>query len=110
MSRLLERAGVLLEAAPEGLAVSGNVDFEIAASLAEAGTAWLAEQPVGSRVALDLSGVERVSSAAVSVLLEWTRQGRSAGVEIREVRLSRPLARLTRVVGLDDLLPLADTG
>jgi phospholipid transport system transporter-binding protein len=106
MSRLLERSGVLLEAGPQGLAVSGDVDFVIAASLAEAGSAWLVEQPAGTRIVLDLSGVERVSSAAVSVLLEWTRQGRSVDVEIDKVRLSAPLARLTRVVGLDELLPL----
>ncbi len=107
MSRLLERGDVLLEAGPEGLAVSGDVDFDIAASLAEAGTAWLVKQPGDSRIMLDLGGVERVSSAAVSVLLEWTRQARSAGVEIHEVRLSAPLLRLTRVSGLDELLPLA---
>lgn len=110
MSRLLERGGIELEAGPEGLAVSGDVDFDIAAPLAEAGTAWIAGQPAGTRITLDLSGVERVSSAAVSVLLEWTRQSRRAGVKIREVRLSAPLARLTRVAGLDDLLPLPAGG
>ncbi|MGR2737673.1 STAS domain-containing protein [Billgrantia sp. Q4P2] len=108
MSRLLERGGVRLEAGPQGLAVSGDVDFEIAAPLVESGTAWLVEQPAGTRVVLDLCGVEQVSSAALSVLLEWTRQARTAGVKIRAVRLSEPLARLTRVAELDDLLPLAD--
>ncbi|MFQ3788297.1 lipid asymmetry maintenance protein MlaB [Halomonas sp. A29] len=107
MSRLLERGGVMLESGPQGLAVSGDVDFEIATPLVEAGTAWLVEQPAGTRVALDLRGVDRISSAALSVLLEWTRQARAAGVKIREVRLSEPLARLTRVAELDDLLPLA---
>jgi phospholipid transport system transporter-binding protein len=107
VSRLLERGGVLLEAGPEGLAVSGDVDFEIAAPLVEAGTAWLVERPAGTRLVLDLEGVERVSSAALSVLLEWTRQARKAGVKISAVRLSEPLARLTRAAGLDELLPLA---
>lgn len=107
MSRLLERGGVQLESGPQGLAVSGNVDFEIAAPLAEAGGAWLTEQAAGARVVLDLGGVEQVSSAALSVLLEWTRQARMANVEILQVKLSAPLARLTRVAGLDELLPLA---
>lgn len=107
MSRLLELGGVLLEAGPQGLAISGDVDFESAAPLAEAGTAWLCEQDAGERVILDLTGVEQISSAALSVLLEWTRQARSVGVKIHEVRLSRPLARLTQVAGLDELLPLA---
>ncbi|KAA0014239.1 STAS domain-containing protein [Billgrantia pellis] len=105
--QLLERGGVQLSAAPEGLAVRGNVDFEVAAALAEAGAEWLATRPAGTHILLDLHGVERVSSAALSVLLEWTRRSRAADVTIREVRLSLPLERLTRVAGLDDLLPLA---
>ncbi|QOR39396.1 STAS domain-containing protein [Billgrantia diversa] len=107
MSRLLERGGVRLESGPQGLAVSGDVDFDIAALLAEAGSTWLIEQPSGSGVVLDLGGVEQVSSAALSVLLEWTRQARMADVEILHVRLSAPLVRLTQVAGLDELLPLA---
>lgn len=107
IQRLLERGGMQLAASPEGLAVSGDVDFEIAAALAEAGADWLATRPAGTRITLDLCGVERVSSAALSVLLEWTRRSRAADVTIREVRLSPPLERLTRVAGLDDLLPLA---
>ncbi|UYG02281.1 STAS domain-containing protein [Halomonas sp. LR3S48] len=107
MSRLFERSDVRLEAGPQGLAVSGDVDFEVAAPLVEAGSAWLNEQPAGACLVLDLGGVEQVSSAALSVLLEWTRQARTAGVEIRQVRLSAPLARLTQVAGLDELLPLS---
>lgn len=108
MSRLLDRNGVCLAAGPEGLAVSGEVDFDAAASLAEAGSAWLATQPAGTSLTLDLSGVGRVSSAALSVLLEWTRRARVAGVEIQRVVLSPPLLRLTRVAGLDALLPVAE--
>jgi len=106
MNRLLDWGGVCLEASAEGLTVRGNVDFEVAARLAERGGAWLAEQRAGERVTLDLSGVERVSSAALSVLLEWTRRARAAGITIGQVRLSAALARLTHVAGLDALLPV----
>ncbi|WP_163560176.1 STAS domain-containing protein [Halomonas sp. NO4] len=106
MSRLLDQDGVRLEASAEGLAVSGAVDFGVAAPLARAGSAWLAKQPAETEVALDLSGVERVSSAALSVLLEWTRCARVAGITIQRVRLSSALASLTRVAGLDALLPV----
>ncbi|AMD00251.1 MULTISPECIES: STAS domain-containing protein [Halomonas] len=109
MSLLLDRGGVRLEASPARLAVTGNVDFDMAAQLAEAGSGWLAEQPSGSRMELDLSGVEQVSSAALSVLLEWTRCSRAAGIQLDSVRLSQPLLRLTRVAGLDALLPVAET-
>ncbi|RDB44488.1 anti-sigma factor antagonist [Halomonas sp. DQ26W] len=109
MSLLLDQGGVRLEAGPARLAVTGDVDFDIAAQLADAGSGWLAEQPAGSRLELDLHGVERVSSAALSVLLEWTRRARKAGIQIDSVSLSEPLARLTRVAGLDALLPVTET-
>ncbi|MDT8880377.1 STAS domain-containing protein [Halomonas saccharevitans] len=106
MSELFERHGSRLEADDRRLAVTGEVGFGVASALAEAGRDWLAARPAGSEVTFDLSGVGRVSSAALSVLLEWTRRAREAGVHVACVRLSPPLARLTRVAGLDTLLPL----
>ncbi|PAU75646.1 STAS domain-containing protein [Halomonas salipaludis] len=107
MSRLLEEGGVRLDAEGARLAVSGDVDFEVAAALAASGSDWLARQPSATRLVLDLSGVERVSSAALSVLLEWTRRAEAAGLVIESVTLSAPLVRLTRIAGLDSLLPEA---
>ncbi|MDR5868388.1 STAS domain-containing protein [Halomonas koreensis] len=106
MNVLLENGSSRLAAEAEVLAVSGDVDFDGAAELAAAGRRWLLERAAGSRVSFDLSGVGRVSSAAISVLLEWTRQSRARGLEVERVRLSAPLARLTRVAGLDTLLPV----
>ncbi|MDR9438325.1 MAG: STAS domain-containing protein [Halomonas sp.] len=108
MSVLLEQLSSCLEADGFRLAVTGEVGFEGASAIAEAGSDWLVDLPTGSEVVFDLSGVGRVSSAALSVLLEWTRQARDAGVEVAVVRLSVPLERLTRVAGLDTLLPLAE--
>ncbi|MBB3231555.1 STAS domain-containing protein [Halomonas stenophila] len=106
MSLLLENGDNRLEATATTLAVTGEVDFDGAAALAAAGRAWLADRPGGTPVTFDLRGVDRVSSAAISVLLEWTRQVRARGLELEVVRLSRPLARLTQVAGLDTLLPV----
>ena len=108
MTSLLECGQVTLQAGSHGLAVQGDVDFDTAAALAGAGSAWLREQPAGSLVVLDLTGIEHVSSAALSVLLEWWRQARSMSVVIQNVELSPPLARLTAVAGLDALLPAGD--
>lgn len=108
MSMLLQQGSSCLTAEDGGLAVTGEVGFEVASAMAEAGSAWLAGRSAGSEVVFDLSGVGRVSSAALSVLLEWTRQARDAGVEVAAVRLSPPLERLTRVAGLDTLLPLTE--
>ncbi|MFG6178040.1 lipid asymmetry maintenance protein MlaB [Halomonas sp. THAF12] len=106
MSLLLENGTNRLEAEGTVLAVSGEVDFDGAAEMAAAGRRWLAECSPGSQVIFDLGGVDRVSSAAISVLLEWTRQSRASQLELEAVRLSMPLARLTQVAGLDSLLPV----
>lgn len=107
MSCLFEEGGVRLDAEGARLAVSGDVDFEVAAGLAASGSGWLTKRPAATCLVLDLSGVERVSSAALSVLLEWTRRAEAAGLTIERVTLSAPLARLTRMAGLDALLPQA---
>lgn len=108
MTRLLGLDGLALEAGPQGLAVTGEVDFDVAGSLAAAGSEWLATLPSGARVDLDLTGVAGVSSAALSVLLEWTRRAQEAGLDVASVRLSDSLVRLTRLAGIDRLLPLSD--
>lgn len=108
MMPLLECGPVTLKAGSHGLVVQGDVDFDTAAALAGAGSAWLQKQPAGSLVVLDLTGIEHISSAALSVLLEWLRQARSMNVVIQNVELSTPLARLTAVAGLDALLPAGD--
>lgn len=106
MSVLLDLDDVRLEAGPAGLAVHGEVDFVVATRLAREGSDWLDGQPAGTCVIFDLSAVIGVSSAALSVLLEWTRSARLAGVTLESVRLPAALVRLTRLAGLDRLLPL----
>ena len=106
MTLLLEHHGARLEVTAEGLRVSGRVGFEAATALAAAGREWLATQPEGTRVVFDLCGVAGVSSAALSVVLEWVRATRNSGLALANVRLSHSLRRLTEVAGLDRLLPL----
>ncbi|WP_192036581.1 STAS domain-containing protein [Halomonas sp. YLGW01] len=105
MTRLFDAQGVCLEAVEGELAVSGDVDFDVAAPLAAAGASWLAEQHAAHGLRLDLRGVDRVSSAALSVMLEWLRSARRAGLEVQCVQLSPALAKLTALAGLDSLLP-----
>ncbi|MBE0488897.1 MAG: STAS domain-containing protein [Halomonas sp.] len=106
MTALLESGSVRLEADDSVLKVEGQVGFDAATALAETGRDWLAEQPAGSRVTFDLSGVADVSSAAFSVLLEWARAARTAGLELQAVRLSPALRRLADLAGLERLLPV----
>ncbi|MDW7748981.1 MAG: anti-sigma factor antagonist, partial [Halomonas sp.] len=60
MSVLLEQRSSCLASDDGGLAVTGEVGFEVASAMAEAGSAWLADRPAGSEVVFDLSGVGRV--------------------------------------------------
>ncbi len=106
MTRLLERAQVRLAADDATLSVEGPVGFDVATALADSGCRWLSARPAGSRVRFDLAGVADVSSAALSVLLEWARAARAAGLTLEAVRLSPALRRLTDLAGLDRLLPL----
>lgn len=106
MKALLDQNGVHLEVSGNVLAASGEADFDAAAALAASGCEWLCKQPAGSAVCFDLCGVDRASSAALSVMLEWLRCARDRRLEVESVRLSPPLARLTAMAGLDRLLPL----
>lgn len=108
MTRLFDDQGVHLEATEGRLAVGGDVDFDVAAPLAAAGARWLAQQPAACRLHLDLRGVDQVSSAALSVMLEWLRSAHRAGLEVEAVQLSPALAKLTALAGLNSLLPQGD--
>ncbi|WP_136255342.1 STAS domain-containing protein [Onishia niordana] len=108
MIRLFDEQGVSLSAFEGELQVSGDVDFDVAASLAAAGVKWLAQQSAATELHLDLRGIDQVSSAALSVMLEWLRSADNAGLEVKQVQLSPALARLTALAGLDSLLPQGD--
>ncbi|MDW5378638.1 STAS domain-containing protein [Halomonas sp. HP20-15] len=105
MSVLLDHDGARLVVQDQALIASGEADFDVAASLAESGCEWLDTQPSGSVVHFDLSGVDRASSAAISVMLEWLRCARKRGLEVESVKLSEPLVRVTSLAGIDLLLP-----
>jgi phospholipid transport system transporter-binding protein len=110
MSLLLEAGDSRLGAEGTTLSVTGGVDFEGAAELANTGSQWLAQQPPGSTVVLDLGGVDRISSAAISVMLEWLRVAEAKRLTVQAVELSPPLLRLAEVAGIDSLLPAQTTG
>ncbi|WP_027966503.1 STAS domain-containing protein [Halomonas halocynthiae] len=104
MSVLLEAESSRLEVKGSALAVTGSVDFDGAAELASAGSEWLALQPASSCVAFDFGGVSRVSSAAISVMLEWLRKARVQHLTVQSVELSPSLQRLAEIAGLDSQL------
>jgi phospholipid transport system transporter-binding protein len=61
----------------------------------------------GTDLVVDLSGVENVDSAAISMMLEWMRDAARDGRRVRFSNLPENLRTLAKVYGVLDLLPLA---
>ena len=57
------------------------------------------------RLTFDLAGVTRVDSAGLALLLEWLREARRRGKEIRFQNIPGQLAAIAKVSGLNDILP-----
>lgn len=102
MTTLFSQQGVSLTAQDKALEVSGSLSEGAAAALADAGEHWL-EHSGQSALTLDFRGVDRASSAAISVLLQWLRACRRRQLTVEQVLLSEPLRRLSSLTELDDL-------
>ncbi|PWV61806.1 STAS domain-containing protein [Plasticicumulans acidivorans] len=58
----------------------------------------------GSCVEVDLSGVTHADSAGVALLVEWLREARAAGCEVRFVAMPEQMRAIAVVSDLDELL------
>jgi ABC-type transporter Mla MlaB component len=84
--------------APGQLVLSGDLLFGDAVAVAEAGRRLLAG--AGDGVTVDLSGLERVNSAVLAVLLDWQR---AAAAGNRRLRITGTPGRVAGLVRLSDL-------
>jgi len=82
----------------EVLKVSGPMNIDSAAALLSQSEGLLADVQV-----VDLSAVTEVDSAAVSLLLEWRRQAKTA--TLRFANLPEALNSLAALYGVTDLIP-----
>ncbi|MDN6179552.1 MAG: STAS domain-containing protein [Halomonas subglaciescola] len=104
MTALFSRQGIALTAQDDNtLEVSGNLGEGTAAALAGAGERWLENVAAPAALTLDFRGVDRASSAAISVLLQWLRACRTRHIRVEDILLSEPLSRLARLAELDTL-------
>lgn len=60
----------------------------------------------GSSVRIDCSGLERIDSAGLAVLLDAVALARDRGTDLRYVNLPAGVLRLARLGGVDSLLPV----
>jgi len=80
--------------------VSGPLTIRNAAAVLEEGNRAFA----GDGLAVDLSGVTEVDSAAVSLLLEWRRAAERRNHRIEFVNLPDNLKSLARLYGVNELI------
>ncbi len=83
------------------LVVSGRLTIETVPALFEAGLQQLAKEDL----LVDLSQVEAVDSAAVSMLMGWLRAAQRNQRTLRVAGLPEDLLSLARLYGVADLLP-----
>lgn len=57
------------------------------------------------RVRVDLAAIERVDSAGLALLIEWTRRARALDGSIEFVNMPAQLMKIARLSGLDGILP-----
>lgn len=58
------------------------------------------------RLRIDLSALERVDSAGLALLTEWTRLTRALGHSLEFINVPQQLLTIAGVSGLDQMLPL----
>jgi phospholipid transport system transporter-binding protein len=60
----------------------------------------------GGTLTLDLSGVSRVDSAGLALLVEWVREGRRQGRTLAFTGVPEQLLSIARISGLEEILGL----
>jgi len=83
------------------MVVEGHLTIETVPALFETGLQHLASEDLR----VDFSGVESVDSAAVSMLLGWTRAAQRSQRTLRVTGLPDDLLSLARLYGVAELLP-----
>jgi anti-anti-sigma factor len=84
--------------------LAGVLDRVSAPAVFEAGRKLWASRPRPSDLRLDLSGLERVDSAALATLVAWKGWARARGLRLVYLGAPPALAALARLSGIGDLL------
>jgi anti-anti-sigma factor len=89
------------------LEVEGEIDAHTAPGLKDTLTELLAQGH--SRLVLNVSGVEHMSSAGLRVLLYAQREARQLGGEVRLFGANAQVRRVIELAGFETLLSIRDT-
>lgn len=91
----------MIEREGNRLVVRGRLDIATVPALFEAGLQYLASEDL----LVDMSAVEGVDSAAVSLLLGWARAAQRSRRKLHVSDLPADLLSLARLYGVEELLP-----
>lgn len=103
MTALFSRDNVTASVEDATFQVAGDVDVTLAADLAASGVKWLKQTEL-TAINFDFSRVEKASSVAISVLLEWLRICQQRAIQVQTIHFSDPLRRLAALAELDELI------
>ncbi|MCF7203749.1 STAS domain-containing protein [Pseudomonas oligotrophica] len=88
------------------LRLVGVLDHRSGPGLRESGRALIGAG--AGELLVDCSGVEKSTSVGLSLLLSFMRDARARGRTLRVAGLPEDMAKIARVSGLEDILPLAE--
>jgi phospholipid transport system transporter-binding protein len=95
----------MIERRDDRLLLGGSITFNDALEWREA----VLKELDRDALVIDLAGVEEADSAAVSLLLEWRREAKARGYELRYANLPQAIRSLAEVYGVSALIPSTDT-
>jgi phospholipid transport system transporter-binding protein len=96
-------AGVTSRRSPEGVALEGEFSLAAIDGLLDESRGWFT---AGGSVAIDLGGIRRTDSSGVVLMLEWQRQARKAGCQLRFSNPPEQMRSLVRFYQVEDFLSL----
>lgn len=83
------------------LVLSGELTYETVPELSRSLESTFKQSP---RLCVDLSGLERVDSAGLALLVEWTRLAHALGHPLEFIEAPQQLLTIARVSGLERML------
>lgn len=80
--------------------LEGELTFATVAEMDQSGTKLFKSPPDG----LDLKQLQRIDSAGLALLVEWSRQAKISGSDLKLINASPQLLALSQMANLDSFL------
>lgn len=88
------------------LQLTGDVTMSTISQLLAGGLFPVDTKADGNELQIDLSGLGKVDSSAVSLMLSWMREAKQGNLQVRFVNVPENLASLAKLYGVADVLCL----